>query len=299
MTDSASEPLSAALVKPWLPELDPNRNKYSAGQVMLLGGMPGMEGAAWLAASAALRTGAGMVRWVHEELTPPPDLAPEIVQMAVGDGRNGIQSGKQAGTHFACAPALHELRRTRSLLVGVGMPPTPPPNWCVECIQAAQERRLPIVWDGGALHWIRDGWVAPQAGDCLTPHAGELKVLNTTAAHDRQRAARELTDRWDAVVVAKGAVTMICAPGQPTLVSHQGDPGMATAGTGDLLAGILAGLLAQGVLSWRAAGLGVWLHSRAGRIAASLETSYCLTASSLLKALPAAFGQLLHSHEEF
>lgn len=289
MADPASEPLSAERVRPWLPALESNRNKYSAGQVMLLGGSPGMEGAAWLAATAALRSGAGIVRWIHEELTPPSDLAPEVVQMSV---RN-VESGQ-----VECQPILHELRRTRCLLVGVGTSPQPPPKWLVELIQAAQERRIPIVWDGGALHWIRNGWVAPQAGDCLTPHAGELQVLCEEAAHDRQRAARELAERWEVVLVAKGPVTLICTPGRPTLVAHQGDSGMATAGTGDVLAGMLAGLLAQGLLSWRAAGLGVWLHSRAGKIAASTETSYCLTARSLLQALPAAFVDLLHVPED-
>jgi hydroxyethylthiazole kinase-like uncharacterized protein yjeF len=284
MAYPANESLSAELVRPWLPGLEPNRNKYSAGQMMLLGGEPGMEGAAWLAASAALRSGAGMVRWVHAELTPPPPATPEVVQMSVLAGND---------RHLDVRPVMQELGRTRCLLVGVGTSSQPPPAWKVETIQAAQERRIPIVWDGGALHWLKEGWVAPQAGDCLTPHAGELQVLCGQAVHDRQRAALDLAHRWESVVVAKGPVTMICASDRPTLVSHHGDPGMASAGTGDVLAGIIAGLVAQGLLAWQAAGLGVWLHSRTGKLAADAETSYCLTASSLIQELPAAFRDLL------
>jgi hydroxyethylthiazole kinase-like uncharacterized protein yjeF len=280
MSLPAAEPITIQYARSLLPSLSPDRNKYSAGQVLLCGGFPGMEGAAWLAGQAILLSGAGIVKWVKEGVGDPPAPAPEIVQLDAGAGFEHV---------------LHELARTKALLVGVGTTPSPPPNWLAELVQAAQERHIPILWDGAAFAWMEQGWVAPQDGDCLTPHAGELARLTPMGVHDRQRAAYEVAERWGATVVAKGPITWVVQTGAATLAANDGDPGMATAGTGDVLAGLIAGLIAQGLGAREAAALAVWIHNAAGREAARDRTSYCLNATALLGAIPKAFSQLLTS----
>jgi hydroxyethylthiazole kinase-like uncharacterized protein yjeF len=272
------EPLTIELVSQLLPPLVFDRNKYSAGEVLLVGGVAGMEGAAFLSGEAALRSGAGIVKWLQDPGSNPSGCPAEMVRI-------------QAVSHRE--DALRELERAKSILVGVGCSPLAPPSWIVEMIQIAQERQIPVVWDGGSLHWIRKGWAGPRAGDCLTPHAGELTVLEPLSAHDLQQAAHNLVERWGVTIIAKGPITWIASPSKAALSSHDGDPGMATAGVGDVLAGLVAGLIAQGLPSRDAAICAVWLHSHAGRSAAICETSYCMTASSVIAHLPDAFKELL------
>jgi hydroxyethylthiazole kinase-like uncharacterized protein yjeF len=272
------EPLSGQLAARLLPTLDSDRNKYSAGEVLLIGGVPGMEGAACLAAQAAIRSGAGIVKWLHEPEADPSRCPVEIVRINAQEHMDTV---------------LRELSRAKTVLVGVGCSKEAPPSWIVEVVQVAQERKIPILWDGGALHWVKEGWVSPQAGDCLTPHRGELIDLESKALHDLQKAAEILAHRWGVTVVAKGPITWIFHPALPALASHEGDPGMASAGVGDVLSGLIAGFMAQGLISRDAAACALWLHSRAGRRAAAEQTSYCMTASSVLQLLPEAFKDLM------
>ena len=272
-----NELLTMAHVRALIPPMDLVRNKYTAGQLLCVGGFPGMQGAISLAATAAYRAGLGIVKWAVPSITSSV-LPIEMVQLLATPASWPLISA--------------ELSRTRALLVGSGMPATAPDPWFALIMEGAREHRIPTVFDGGALHGIRAGWCAPSAGDLLTPHEGELLVL-AGCSGPRLDLAWELARRDEVVVIAKGSPTYVVAVGHPVMVWEGGDPGMATAGTGDVLAGLCAGFLAQGLSSWEAAQLAVVLHGTAGQEAAQRMTSYGLIASDLLQTLPHAWKQLL------
>jgi ADP-dependent NAD(P)H-hydrate dehydratase len=271
--------LSTEIARSYLPALEPDRHKYRAGQLLLIGGEPGMEGAALLAAAAAYRSGLGLVRWLAQPGSQRSLLLPEMIQVSMGE--------KAAET------LKSEMPRTRALLVGVGCSPEAPSHWVIEALQMAQNHHIPIIFDGGSLHWIHAGWIAPCARDLLTPHHGELSILLGASTNNPLTAAEVLAGQWDCTVIAKGPSTYIVSPGQQPISSSEGDPGMATAGSGDVLAGILGGLTAQGVPAAQAAALAVWIHSYAGRSVAEEKTSYSTIASDLIHDLPKAFRALI------
>jgi len=131
----------------------------------------------------------------------------------------------------------------------------------------------------------------------LTPHYGELaRLTGKSIAEIKEnpvQAASQLAVKYNQTVVLKGAPTVIAAPGGKVWVNTTGNSGMATAGTGDVLAGLIAGLLAQGLSPETAAGLGVYLHGLAGDLAADQKTQYCMLAGDLLNNLPRAYKTLM------
>ena len=275
--------LTLASVRPLVPRLLKERNKYTAGQLLCVGGMPGMEGAMTLATSAAYRSGAGIVKWAVHAVRPGVQPL-ELVQLPV--------------IHGQVVHLDRELARSQALLLGSGdlidhsQGEQAPAPWIPALVQRAQDRALPTLFDGGAFRAIQEGWCEPNAGDLLTPHEGELELLMGRSG-DRLHLAQELAQRYEVVVIAKGVPTYVVGVGHAPLVWHGGDPGMATAGTGDVLAGLCAGCVAQGMLSWEAAQLATVLHGTAGEMAARRFTSYGMIASDLLEEIPSAWQQLL------
>ena len=234
-------------------------HKGDFGHVLIIGGAPGMSGAARLAGEAALRAGAGLVTIathpVHAALL---NLSrPELMVAAVPDAA-------------ALAPLL-----TRADLVAIG-PGLGQDDWgrgLWECVRAD---RRPLVVDADALTLLAHSPTANPAW-VLTPHPGEaarlLGCTTTDIAADRWGAVRELAHRYGGVAVLKGAGTLIEGPAaRPPAVCSDGNPGMATAGAGDVLTGVIAALLAQaaalGLDTEEAATLGVCLHGAAGDRAA-------------------------------
>jgi NAD(P)H-hydrate epimerase len=125
----------------------------------------------------------------------------------------------------------------------------------------------------------------------LTPHPGELARLTGILASERRAqidAAQRLADRSGAVIVVKGGPTVVVASEQSPWINDTGNPGMATAGSGDVLTGVVGGLLAQGLSTWQAARLGVWIHGMAGDLAAARRGQAGMIATDLLEALPEA-----------
>ena len=152
----------------------------------------------------------------------------------------------------------------------------------------ALKLQVPMVIDADALYHLK---VFP-TGAILTPHTKEmLHLLGKETVTDE--ACQAFVDQNGVTLVLKGAPTWIFHPKTLPLIVPKGDPGMATAGTGDVLTGMIAALLAQGVQGRNAAALGVYLHGSAGEIAAQEKTSYDMIASDLIEALPAAFQLLL------
>lgn len=241
-----------------LPELLPRRprsaHKGNHGHVLIVGGELGMAGAARMAAEAAARCGAGLVSIATRQVHAVAQAAvrPELMFRGVED-----------------IAALGDLlERADVVAVGPGLGRN---DWGRRLLAIVLDSDLPLVVDADALNLLaeypgkRDNWV-------LTPHPGEAaRLLQTTAAQveaDRFTAVAELAVRYGGVSVLKGAGSLIAQQDEGIAVCHSGNPGMATGGMGDVLTGIIAGLLAQGLTLWQAALAGVYLHGRAGDRAA-------------------------------
>lgn len=251
--------------------LPADAHKGLAGRVHLRVGSEAMPGAAALAAAAAVRAGAGLVH-VHT----PPGVARLV------------------------------LNRTPECLIS---PPTDPvhaellgcgrgtgPDAQAELDAVSETDGPPLVLDADALTLLarRDG-APPRRPTVLTPHPGELARLAGCSVqevlHDHVRHAVAAATRYGAIVVAKGAGAIVAGPAGPLAFIPPGSPGMASAGTGDVLAGILTALLARYPLE-DAACLGTWLHARAGAAAARRVGHTSLRASDLLDGLSEALGEL-------
>jgi hydroxyethylthiazole kinase-like uncharacterized protein yjeF len=173
--------------------------------------------------------------------------------------------------------------------VGPGLGRTPEIETLLK--QLLPTLRLPAVLDADALYFLakNPSWKIPNRS-ILTPHHGEMEKL--LRKKPTLKACQAYVEKHKTTLVLKGAPSIIFHPGKKPLVIAHGDPGMATAGSGDVLTGILAGLLAQKMAPQDAAALGVYLHARAGEIAALNLTSYCMIASDILLCLPEAYAGL-------
>ncbi|MGE4405113.1 NAD(P)H-hydrate dehydratase [Pseudomonas sp.] len=229
----------------------PVAHKGSFGQVLVIGGDLGTGGAALLAAEAALRCGAGMVTLATrpEHVTASLVRRPEIMC-------HGVES-----TYGLTALA----DRAEVLVVGPGLGQAP---WGRSLLSLAAQREVPQVWDADALNLLASGRVELPAGCVITPHPGEAaRLLQCSTAEvqaDRPAAVRELARRYACVALLKGAGTLIAEPGGRLALCDRGHPAMASAGLGDVLAGVVGALLAQALSPFAAACLAAWLHAAAG-----------------------------------
>lgn len=267
---TAVPPVARRLDGAALPRLAPRprtAHKGRFGQVLVIGGDLGTGGAALLAAEAALRGGAGLVSLATRpaHVTAALVRCPEVMC-------HGVESTYNLG-------ALAE--RATVLVLGPGLGQGP---WGRALLSLAAQRAVPQVWDADALNLLAAGQVALPARCVMTPHPGEAaRLLGCAVAEvqaDRPGAARRLAERYRCVVLLKGAGTLIADPDGRLVVCDRGHPAMAGAGLGDVLAGLLGALLAQGLEPFAAAALGAWLHAMAGERAAGRGRG--LVASELL-----------------
>ncbi|HEV7491040.1 MAG TPA: NAD(P)H-hydrate dehydratase [Rhodanobacteraceae bacterium] len=231
-----------------------NVDKSHFGHVLAIGGDIGMGGAIRLTGEAALRCGAGLVSVATRSEHVAPLIAgrPELMVRGIDDARS-LENLLARASVVAIGPGL-----------GRG-------EWGTSLWRAILAKNVPLVVDADALNLLaRDARTLPNA--VLTPHPGEAARLlgcETAAVQaDRFAAVRALADRYSAVVVLKGAGTLVGAPDGRVAVCPWGNAGMATAGMGDVLTGVIAALIAQGLPRWDAACSGVALHARAGDLAA-------------------------------
>jgi hydroxyethylthiazole kinase-like uncharacterized protein yjeF len=225
-----------------LPALDPASHKYSRGHVTVLGGAA-MPGAARLAADAARHAGAG------------------LVTIAAQGGGDLYRVGPP-GLIVSDAP-LPELLEDARRLVWVCGPGLGAPAAAAALLQLLAAGRR-VVADADTFSAFAGRPEALRGAAVLTPHAGEFARVFGDPGRDRLAAARAAAARADAVVLLKGSDTIIAAPDGRAAINHDAPPWLATAGSGDVLAGIVAGLLAQGMPAWDAACAGAWLHGRCG-----------------------------------
>jgi NAD(P)H-hydrate epimerase len=253
-----------------LPPRRGNVNKGNFGHVLAIGGDHGMGGAIRLAGEAALRCGAGLVSIATRAENVAALIAgrPELMPRAVEDA-TALEPMIGRASVLAIGPGLGREAWGRSL-------------W-----RAALATTLPLVVDADALNFLAK---EPRALSTavLTPHPGEAARLLwsdvATVQSNRFASARELARRYGAIVVLKGAGSLVAAPDGRVAACPWGNAGMATGGTGDVLTGVIAALLAQGLSAWDAACTGVALHARAGDLAAG-DAPRGLVASDLFAPL--------------
>ena len=250
----------ASAVAGWLPPRSFDAHKWNSA-VCIIAGAPGMEGAAALCARAAYRAGAGYVR-----LATPGESTMQLPTEVVITRLEPL--------HWE-PTVLPDLGRFRSLVIGNGLGTSPETVASVlSVLAAAKEQELPTVVDADALTALaslgaNDARLAAVLGEhaVLTPHDGEFaRLAGVAPGQDRISAARELSRRAGSVVLLKGSATVVAAPDGTVLVSNAGDQRLATAGTGDVLAGIIGALLAQGMDPLHAAAAGAFIHGRAGAL---------------------------------
>lgn len=275
---------------PWLAPRAAESHKGHFGLVLVVGGSRGMAGAAALAGMAALRGGAGLVRVAVPEVCQATvaALEPSYMTVALPSDRKGrialgalaaIRAWAETATVVACGPGLG-----RSL--------------GLDRLVAALYRGLskPAVFDADGLNALAcQPEVLVQAGGprVLTPHPGEFARLvgrDRLARHERNGLAVQCAAHWGVVLVLKGHGTLV-TDGHRSWTNTTGNPGMATGGSGDVLTGLVAALMAQGLTAFDAARLGVYLHGRAGDLAASQLGQESLIARDLVQFLPEAFKE--------
>jgi len=257
-------------------------NKYTSGHVLVVGGSRGLTGAPSLTALAAMRADAGYVTVAAPESTLPvfEQRLLEAVKRPLPE-QDGIVTAESARTVRGLA------EKASAVALGPGLGRGDGPRSLVRELLA--ELELPVVVDADALFELEPGdWPAPRV---LTPHEGELGRLlgresREVAAH-RLAAVREAAERFGCVVVLKGPDTLVAAPGERLLVSALGLPSLATAGTGDVLTGIIAAFLAKGMDAQLAAVAGAVAQQRAS---VEAEQRAGLVASDVVEALPRALA---------
>ena len=247
--------LQSADVADWLPARTPDAHKWHAA-VRVIACSRTMPGAAVLAVAAAQRAGAGMVQWS----TPGADAAGSMPLEAV--------HRPLPATAWA-AEALRSFDRFHAVVIGPGLGRLD--DVAANTREVAIRTPLPIVVDGDglfALAWNASGAAAllreREAPTVLTPHDGEYQLLTgARPGADRIAATRRLATDTHTVVLLKGPTTVVAAPDGEVLVVRAGDARLATAGTGDVLAGVIGALLAMRLDPFEAAAMGAWIHGRA------------------------------------
>lgn len=273
-----------SMVKPLMPKIVRNRNKYTAGSVCSLAGSPGMSGAAILSSLAALKSGCGIVKLLYtKEMENELNNAPyELVKIAFLE--KNVTSVLTAMNHAA------------AVLIGPGIGKEA--NTCKLLKKLLPKIEKPCVLDADALNILSENKIELPKNCILTPHKGEMERLlqkKTNEPLDLQfiKACQEYANEKSITLILKGGPTFIFQPEEPIYLNVTGDPGMATAGSGDVLSGLLVSLLAQGLTCQEAALLGTFLHGLAGEMAADKNTSYCMIASDIISHFTGAFRALL------
>ena len=261
----------------WLPRRRPTTHKGECGRILVVGGDQGMGGAGLLASEAALRTGAGLVFWATRQMHLGAAIArcPEVQARAVEHG-NELDALLEAVDVVVLGPGLG-----RSA-------------WGQQMFQRVLAFSGPVVADADALNLIaaspdglsgHDNWI-------LTPHPGEAaRLLGGSTADieaDRYSAVRSLSGRYGNTCVLKGAGTLVASAGSATAVVAGGNCGMASAGMGDVLSGVLGALLGQKLTPHQAAITGCALHARAGDIAVRRHGAMGMLAQDVIAALGVA-----------
>jgi NAD(P)H-hydrate epimerase len=276
-----------------VPKLKPrpvDGHKGTFGRVCVIAGSIGMTGAAALVGRAALRAGAGLVRLATAKSALPivASIEPSYTTLPLAEDAAGRISAK------ALDAILTAAEDNDVLAIGPGIGQSAGLRSVVETL--IQQEGLRLVIDGDGLNNLSKlvGWPKKRKADLvLTPHPGEMKRLwsglfREDMPEDRQQTATRVAESAQAVVALKGAGTVV-TDGRRLYVNTTGNPGMATAGAGDVLTGVTTALMGQGLSSFDAMVLGVYVHGLAGDIAAGRLGQVSVMATDIIDDLPEAF----------
>jgi ADP-dependent NAD(P)H-hydrate dehydratase / NAD(P)H-hydrate epimerase len=282
--------LIATSVRECLPRRGAESTKFASGQVLVAGGSRGLSGAPRMASQASMRAGAGYVT-----ACVPRSLQDVIAGAGTPElMTRGLAEEDGALAAVAVEDVRESIRPGGALALGPGLGRTP--GAIAFARELARRADAPMVLDADGLnaHAGRLGELANRSeATVLTPHAGELGRLleldSRQIERERLRHARTAAEQAHAVVVLKGDDTLVANAEGHVAVSQGGSPALATAGTGDVLTGVIAALLAQGLDAFIAACAGVWLHAEAGREAARRQGAVeGVIAGDVIESLPAA-----------
>ena len=286
--------IQAAYVKTYVRKRDRQLHKGSCGKLLVVAGSHGMAGAAVLCARGALRTGAGLV-----QVSVPQELYPVI------------HTGVMEATCVSRRAGDWDLNGYQAVAIGPGLGVRNENQPLIERILTGY--RGTAIFDADALNHLADNEelmaLASSPAGCgsrrkcsliITPHPGEAARLlgcsTREIAEDREGCARALAEKLNAVAVLKGAGTIVAAPSGETYSNTTGNPGMATGGSGDVLTGVIAALVGQGLGPLEAACCGVYLHGLAGDLGAQYWGEYSLMASDIADSLALAIKQIVEEH---
>ncbi len=288
--------VDAEWVKAKLPQRSDDSHKGTYGTTFILAGSEDYTGAAFLTAKAAYLSGCGLVtlgvvRAVHQSLA---GQIPEATWMILPD-QDGFLS--EASKDLL----INRFSRVEALIFGPGFGLHSSTSTLIEHLLTSGQDKLPslvVDADGLKLMAQKEGWYGRiPKGSVLTPHPGEMSVMTGTSVAEIQSArlqiAEQFANQWGQIVVLKGAFTVIAEPNGRTAINPVATSALARAGSGDVLAGLIGGLRAQGLEGFEAAVVGVWVHAQAGLKAASKKkTARCILASDVLEAIPQVFVDL-------
>lgn len=272
----------------------PDSHKGDFGHVFILAGSTGMTGAAYLCAQAAIRCGAGLVTLgIPKSLNPIMEVKlTEVMTLPLAEAEEGslslkafsdIRDFSEKADCVAIGPGLSQNKSTQELIR-----------------KSASAIKKPIVLDADGINAF-EGYTSLLKSICrrgvhiITPHPGEmarlLKISVREAQGDREKIAADFSRRYNLTVVLKGYKTII-ASGKSFHVNKTGNPGMASGGCGDVLTGMIASFLAQGMSAYEASKAAVYLHGLAGDLAKKDKTEISLIASDIIDKIPNIFKKL-------
>jgi hydroxyethylthiazole kinase-like uncharacterized protein yjeF len=295
----STEMLTGDLVKSLLPQRPLNSNKGTFGKVMLFCGSPPYPGSAFLAGNAAMRIGGGLITLaVTQQMLP-------VYASAFHEATFVLLPEEEKGSFELVTTLMKHLEGYKALLMGPGLGQSPYIREAIlklleelRNMDAEKRPRLLVDADGlNNLSALEQWWTLLPEQTVITPHPGEmgrlchgLKVSGGNI--DRLSLARDKAKEWNVTLVLKGACTIITEPGGRTRINWTANPALATAGTGDVLSGMIAGLLAQHVNPFDAAGAAVYLHTAASELVSAQIGDTGLLAADLLPQIPRAIKQL-------
>ncbi|MBA7608055.1 Bifunctional NAD(P)H-hydrate repair enzyme Nnr [subsurface metagenome] len=292
----AIELITADWARSVLPKRPLGANKGTFGKVLVVAGSINYIGAAYLACSGAIRVGAGLVTLATMASLQPilASKMAEVTYLTLPESSAGIISPQ-------AARLIHrELSNYDVLLLGCGLGQSKSTVGFIKSVLLGEKAALPlVVLDADALNTLANspGWWQQLADNAiLTPHPGEMARLAGVSVgevqSDRAGIAKKAALEWHKTVVLKGAYTVIVTPDGSTRINPVANPGLASAGTGDVLSGVIAGLAAQGLTLADAAACGVYLHGEAGEMVRARLGDAGMVASDLLPALPLVIKKL-------
>ncbi|MGI6412850.1 MAG: NAD(P)H-hydrate dehydratase [Syntrophomonadaceae bacterium] len=285
--------ITGEMVKGLLPERPAQSHKGTFGHALVVGGSMGLSGAVMMTAQAALRCGAGLVT-----AAVPESLAPVVESRLLEVMTVPLAQTNQSAISLEALPAIGNLLGTSSVCaIGPGLSTYSEANAIVRFV--LERSGIPVVVDADGLNALQgDVGILKnrQVPIVLTPHPGEMARLTGKSIDqiqaNRIEIARNYAQDWQINLVLKGSNTVVATPAGEVYINNTGNPGMATAGSGDVLCGIITGLIAQGLKARDAALAGVYIHGLSGDRASKIKGQRGMIASDIIRFLPAILKSL-------